>query len=649
MSRRVVVLMAALASVSYAQYTINTVAGNGIPGFGGDGGPAMQASFNSPTGLALDSAGNLFVADKYNYRIRKITPAGVVTTFAGNGIEGFGGDGGPAVQAQLGYTSKIALDGAGSLFIADQENNRIRKVTPDGIIATVAGNGVPGFAGDGGPAAQASLNAPSGVAVDLLGNLLIADTGNQRIRKVTPDGMITTVAGNGVGFYTCCDVGDGSPALQAFLYMPQGVGVDQVGNLLIADTWHGRIRKVTADGIIHTVAGGGGYVGFSGDGGPATQASLYDPVSPLVNPAGNLFFADCSNSRIRRVDLDGIITTVAGNGNRGFSGDSGPALQTMLNEPFALVMDTGQNILFADYGNNRIRRLSPSGPPPPPTPVSNVILLTRDAADDMVTYFRSVLTNGGISYTELLPSQVASANLNGSVIVGAFASIPTEFAGPASTAIAQAVTNGSWLLAESYGIVLLSYAGVGTASAPYGQWCPLVYDTWAYVNNIDNSPLFTGLPTWDPPAAPDRPQQFMGQLSQNGCKVTPIYTPPSSGVNITQYWFWQLGISYGWAGQSVNSSYCLCWGGCTPERSVNESWIQTMDYGGGKIQIFSAFRTMQAVRNMARLWRRSIRTLSAGHSPLRTPRRLPTASRSLHSKTSHFRSHSPVATQIRIL
>ena len=276
---------------------ITTVAGTGAPAIGrftGDDGPATAARLRSPTGVAVDGAGNLFVADEANNRIRKVDSAGVITTVAGTGDRGFSGDGGPATAAWLFFPADVAVDGAGNLFIADFANDRIRKVDTAGGIATVAGTGDRGFSGDGGPATAARLDRPVGVAVDRAGNLFIADRGNYRVRKVDSAGVITTVVGTGrFGFS-----GDGGPAVNAQLYEPSGVAVDDAGNLFIADRVDNRIRKVDSSGVISTIAGMG-EEGFSGDGGPAIAARLHRPVGVAVDGAGNVFIADSGNGLIR--------------------------------------------------------------------------------------------------------------------------------------------------------------------------------------------------------------------------------------------------------------------------------------------------------------------------------------------------------------
>jgi sugar lactone lactonase YvrE len=335
--------------VVWTPSVVLTVAGNGSSIFSGDGGPANLAALN-PEGVTVDSSGNLFIADNLNNRIRKVTPAGIITTIAGNGSSGFSGDGGSATSASLSGPNSVVVDQSGNLFISDNLNNRIRKVTPAGIITTVAGNGSSGWSGDGGPATSASLSGPNGVVVDQSGNLFIADLGNLRIRKVTSTGIITTVAGNGTYGYS----GDGGPASSAALRSPTGVAVDAGGNLFIADTGNNRIREVTSAGIITTVAGNGSGA-FSGDGGPATLAGL-DPAGVTVDAGGNLFIADAGNNRIRKVTPAGIISTVAGDGSMGFRGDGGPALSAGLNAA-GVTVDAGGNLFIVDTGNNRIRKI----------------------------------------------------------------------------------------------------------------------------------------------------------------------------------------------------------------------------------------------------------------------------------------------------
>ncbi len=325
--------------------TITTVAGNGqvcplSTSLCGDGGTATAAQLNFPYGLAVDGTGNLFIADKNNHRVRKVS-GGLITTVAGTGVAGFSGDGGPATAAQLNSPTGVAVDGAGNLFIADYNNQRIRKVS-GGLITTVAGTGKIGPAVNGGPATGADLFFPTGVAVDgaTPANVFIADSLNQEIRRVDAvTGNITAVAGTGVAG----SAGDGGPATAALLNSPIGVALDGAGNVFIADQGNNRIRKVSG-GLITTVAGTG----------------LNSPSGVALDGAGNLFIADLGNNRIAKVS-GGTISTFAGTGVAGFSGDGGPATGAQLNAPYGVAVDGAGHLFIADLLNQRIRRVS-SGP-----------------------------------------------------------------------------------------------------------------------------------------------------------------------------------------------------------------------------------------------------------------------------------------------
>jgi uncharacterized protein (TIGR03437 family) len=366
LNRRIPRCLAGVASILLAAwcqaqaplgYTIATVAGNGTYGYSGDAGPATGAQLFDPYGVVLDNSGNLYIADQLNNRIRKVSPDGTITTVAGNGTSGYTGDGGAATSAELYHPCGLALDSAGNLYIADAPSNVIRKLSTNGTIATVAGNQTASFAGDGAAATSASLNEPLGVAVDAAGNIYIADSFNSRIRMVA-NGTITTLAGNSfIGLS-----GDGGAATSATLNRPQGVAVDAAGNVYIADTDNHVVRKVAVDGTISTVAGNGTW-GYSGDGGPATQAALFYPKSVAVDAAGNLYIADTFNSRIRVVAADGTITTVAGNGVPGDRGDGGPATSARLKFPSAVALDAAGNLYIADTQNSRIRLLAPASQP----------------------------------------------------------------------------------------------------------------------------------------------------------------------------------------------------------------------------------------------------------------------------------------------
>ena len=377
---------------------------NSLPsGYSGDNGPASQAQFNVPQGLAVDRKGNLYIADRNNNRVRKIDTNGIVTTFVGNGQEGHSGDGGLATAAALTLPEALAFDAQGNLYIADTYNRVVRQVTPGGIISTVAGNAStypPAFSGDGGPATLASFILPDGVAVDSFGSLYISDQGDRLVRQVNGSGIINTFAGNGVSNFS----GDGGLAQQAALDYPADVKVDSGGNLYIADAMNHRVRKVTPAGII-TIIAGNGTPGFSGDGGLAINAQLNTPVSVAVDISGNVYIVDSLNFRVRRVTPGGVIntylvgtiaghgvpagvaadaagnlyvsdsylnwvvkvtpsggvSTIAGTGTAGSSGDGGPATQAMLNAPQALTLDPAGNLYITDSQNRLVRKVTPGG------------------------------------------------------------------------------------------------------------------------------------------------------------------------------------------------------------------------------------------------------------------------------------------------
>jgi sugar lactone lactonase YvrE len=324
-------------------------------GYSGDGASALKATMNIPAAVAVDTNNNVYFSDSLNHCVRKINSAGIISTVAGNGTEGFSGDGGKATDAQLDQPQGIALDGHGNLFIADYGNQRIRKVASDGTITTVAGS-KKGFIGDNGPAPNAAFHDPLGVAADPLGNLYVADAENSRIRKISFDGVVTTIAGIDTAGFS----GDGGPATAAEMDRPTDVAVDASGDLFIADSGNNRIRKITPDGIISTVAGSGDPLtfsgGFSGDKGPATEATLSVPTDVTVDSAGNVYFTDTFNSRIRKIDTGGIITTLVGSGIAGFSGERNVATEAALNEPIGVEIDGDGNLYIADSENQRIRK-----------------------------------------------------------------------------------------------------------------------------------------------------------------------------------------------------------------------------------------------------------------------------------------------------
>lgn len=287
--------------------------------------------------------------------MRKIDSSGVIRTIAGSGVGGFSGDGGPATAARLRDILGVAVDRAGNVYVSDSGNNRVRKIDTAGIIQTIAGTGTAGFAGDGGLATAAQLRSPAGVAVDSSGNVLIADQINSRVRKIdATTGIISTIAGTaaGAGFS-----GDGGPSTAARVNLPLGVAIDASDNIYIADTFNRRIRKIDAiSGTIQTIAGNGTQ-GSSGNGGPATAAQLVVPLSVAVDRSGNVYIADSEDQRVRKVDSRGTIVNFAGTGNAGYSGEGGPATVAQLTNPRGVAVNAAGVVYITDSGNNRIRKV----------------------------------------------------------------------------------------------------------------------------------------------------------------------------------------------------------------------------------------------------------------------------------------------------
>jgi uncharacterized protein (TIGR03437 family) len=385
----------AAAQPAGARYRLDTVAGSDRRG---DGGPAVAAQFSAIQGLAVDRAGNLYISDTDFHRVRKVSPAGIVTTVAGNGSAGFSGDGGPAAAAQLNLPYGLAVDPAGSLYIADLGNHRVRRVGPDGVIATLAGTGTKGFGGEGGPASRAPLMSPRNLAADAAGAIYISEFEGHRVRRVTPDGTISTVAGTGVAGFS----GDGFAARTAQLGYPAGLALDRAGTLYVCDSQNHRVRRILPGGIIVTalggapgtavqtptsvavdayggifvgdrnatvrqytaagvwsVAAGTGEAGFEGDGGPAVKARLSAIRDLAFDAAGSLLIAD--GLRVRRIGASGTIVTVAGDGYLRSVGDGGPAVAAVLQQPSGLAIDSAGNLYLADTGTQRVRQISPRG------------------------------------------------------------------------------------------------------------------------------------------------------------------------------------------------------------------------------------------------------------------------------------------------
>ncbi len=319
-------------------YTISTFAGNGTYGYTGDGGPATAAEIEGNDGLAVDKAGNVYISDYYANCIRKVDTSGIITTIAGNGTGGFTGDGGPASAAELNNPIGLAFDTAGNLFIVDAGNFRIRKVNSLGIISTIAGNGISGNSGDGGPATAAEFFSPEGIAVDLKGLIYVADISDFKVRKIDTSGIISNFAGTGIPAFSA----DGGQADSTALNYPVDVAADAYGNVFISDCHSSRIRKVNTLGIISTLANFPNYTG-----------------GICLDKKGNMYITDFDNQVSEINSGDTTIAIIAGTGVAGYSGDGGPATAAELHEPSALAIDTTGNVYVADYRNLVVRKLSP--------------------------------------------------------------------------------------------------------------------------------------------------------------------------------------------------------------------------------------------------------------------------------------------------
>jgi hypothetical protein len=337
-------------STAHSQVIV-TVAGTGMGGSSGDGGPATNATMENPSAVAFDKEGNLYFSDDAISRIRKITPAGIITTVAGNGTNGYCCDGFPATNAQIKGGGGLAVDKWNNIYLADASNHRIRKITTDGIIHTIAGTGVAGYNGDGIPATDAQLNEASCLAIDDTGNILIGDNGNYRIRRVSPAGIITTIAGIGAAGFTA----DSAKADTSAIKGTACLVVDSTGDVFFSD--NNRVRKITNNtGLLITVAGNG-TLGYSGDSGPATVASI-STVKFTVDSVGNLYLGEVTPERIRKVNTEGTITTVAGTGGAGLENDGAPVLLARLHTPYGMAFSSAGELHFADKSSARIRKIT---------------------------------------------------------------------------------------------------------------------------------------------------------------------------------------------------------------------------------------------------------------------------------------------------
>ncbi len=365
--RRTVVVAAALIAIIAA--TVIGVAATSSKPSGttskASGSRATETSLNNPSGVRVAADQSVFIAESGSNLVRRVAPDGTITTIAGNGRAGFSGDGGPATAASLSGPSDVAITADHSVLIADSGNNRIRKIAPDGTITTIAGGAATSPPDDpdtlranGGPATDAQLDNPSALAVAADGSIVIADSGHNALRLVAVDGTISTIAGNGEPGFS----GDGGAATAATLNDPQGVAVYPDGTILVADLLNNRVRQIARNGVITTVAGTG-QPGFSGDGGPATAATLSSPVGVAIPPDGTIVIADfgADEQRVRKVARDGTISTIAGNGQTGFSGDGAQATAASLSSPSGVAAASDGSVVIADSKNNRVRKVASDG------------------------------------------------------------------------------------------------------------------------------------------------------------------------------------------------------------------------------------------------------------------------------------------------